>query len=59
MLILILNNKQSITKKLVKMVMEDTTKFLINYMIESEKRWKKDLDVGLWKCIFKETRDNR
>ena len=41
-----------ITERLVKMVSEDTIKVVVDYAGASEKN-KKDIDTGLYKCIYK------
>jgi len=42
----------SITEKLVKQVLPDTIKVVIDYNLASFKR-KKKIDTGLWRLIYK------
>ena len=42
----------AVTERLVKMVLEDTVKVVIDYNKASERR-KPDVDTGMWERIYK------
>lgn len=44
-----------VTERLVKMVLEDSIKVVVDYNLAPEKK-KKKIDTGLYECIFKAKR---
>ena len=44
-----------VTERLVKMVLEDTVKVVVDYALAGEKK-KKKVDTGLYECIYRAKR---